>query len=140
MEECPLSDNLFGGYHLTHLNLNTVHEIDSPSGAFFLVRRSVTDLLGVFDEDYFMYGEDLDLSYRIKKSGYKVVYYPLHHVTHLKYSSGLKTKSKKVRTSTRVHFYDAMKVFYRKHYADKYPSLFNALIYKAVDIKKSVSR
>ncbi len=130
---------IFGGYHLSYLPLDQVHEIDSPTGAFFFVKKEVLDNVGAFDEDYFMYGEDLDLSYRIKCAGYKIIYYPLYRVTHLKYSSGLQTGNKKIKSKTRFHFYDAMKIFYRKHYASRHNFIFNWLIYKAIDIKMKIS-
>jgi len=136
----PIVGSFFGGYHLTHLNLNTIHEIDSPSGAFFLTKKSVLDTLGGFDEDYFMYGEDLDLAFRIKARGYKIMYYPKYKVTHLKHSSGLQKNNTKVQETTRGHFYDAMRIFYRKHYDHKYPGWFNRLMYKGIHIKHSSHR
>src|SRR5437667_256851 len=75
----PLA-KVFGGYHLTQFDLDTIHEIDSPTGAFYLTRRDVLAKTGGFDEQFFMYGEDLDLSYRIKKFGFKVLYYPQYAV------------------------------------------------------------
>lgn len=121
----PLLNRLFGGYHLTYLDLKKIHEIDSPSGAFYLCRTELMRKLKGFDEDYFMYGEDLDLSYRIKKLGYQMVYYPLFQVTHLKYASGFKKK----------YFYEAMKIFYKKHYQEKYPEIINRLVYFIIDLK-----
>ncbi len=131
----PVVGKFFSGYHLTHLDLNSIHEIDSPAGAFFLTRKSITDKVHGFDEDFFMYGEDLDLSYRIKQEGYKIIYYPLFHVTHLKRSSGLQTKNSDIRKKTRVYFYNAMKIFFKKHYASKYPSFINTFIYWSIDLK-----
>ena len=64
----PFLNKLFGGYHLTSIPINTKHEIDSPTGAFFLVRKDIVDVLGGFDEHFFMYGEDLDLAFRIKRA------------------------------------------------------------------------
>lgn len=130
----PLLNRLFGGYHLTFLDLKKVHEIDSPSGAFYLGRSGLLKKLKGFDEDYFMYGEDLDLSYRIKNLGYKIVYYPLSEVTHLKYSSGLK-KNGPERKKTRRYFYEAMKIFYKKHYQEKYPGIINRFVYFIIDLK-----
>jgi len=132
----PLLNNLFGGYHLTYKNLHEAHEIDSPSGAFFLVRKEVIDNLGGFDETYFMYGEDLDLAFKLKENNYKVVYFPYEMATHLKYSSGLKNGKRK--SATKKYFYDAMKIFYKKHYAKKYPSLINELIYFFIGFKSKI--
>ncbi len=129
----PLIGKIFGGYHLTHLNLNTIHEVDSISGAFYLTRREILKKIGGFDEDFFMYGEDIDLSFRIKKLGYQIIYYPLFEVTHLKYASGLKKNKKEVEK----HFYNAMKIFYRKHYEKFYPPIINKLVYLFIDFKSS---
>lgn len=129
---------LLGGYHLLHKNFNETHEIDSPTGAFYLTRREIVEKLRGFDEDYFMYGEDLDLSYRIKKLGFKVMYYPTYSVVHLKHQSGLKTKKSKTRSHIRQHFYESMKIFYRKHYARKKPELVNSIVYSIIDFKKKL--
>ena len=61
----------FGAYHLTYLDENEIHSVEVLAGAFMLLRKSVLDQIGLLDEDYFMYGEDIDLSYRILKGGYK---------------------------------------------------------------------
>lgn len=127
----PLIGRIFGGYHLTHLNLSTVHEVDSISGAFYLTRKEILEKLKGFDEDFFMYGEDIDLSLRIKKLGYKIIYYPLFEVTHLKYASGFKKNNKKVKK----YFYEAMKIFYKKHYQRYYPSIVSRVIYLFIDFK-----
>ncbi len=127
----PLIGKIFGEYHLTYLNLATIHEVDSISGAFYLTRREILEKLKGFDEDFFMYGEDIDLSFRIKKLGYKIIYYPLFQVTHLKYTSGLKKNNNEVKK----HFYNAMKIFYKKHYQKHYPSIINRLIYLFIDFK-----
>jgi hypothetical protein len=130
---------VFGGYHLTSLNLSKIHEIDSPSGAFYLAGKKILDKLGGFDEKFFMYGEDLDLSFRIKELGYKIVYYPKFQVTHLKYSSGLKTEDLKTRKTTNNYFYDAMKIFYKKHYHDQNPFFVNRLVYFFINFKKNLA-
>lgn len=135
----PFIGRLFGGYHLAYLDLATIHEIDSPSGAFYLTRKKVLDEVGNFDERFFMYGEDLDLSYRIKEKGYKVLYYPLFSVTHLKYVSGLGRKDGKVKNEIKKHFYQAMKIFYKKHYEDKNPQFLNQLVYFFIELKNKFS-
>lgn len=131
----PFLQRVFGGYHLLYRDLKAIHEVDVISGAFFLTKQSVLDEVGYFDEAFFMYGEDIDLAYRIKKAGYKIIYYPLYTVLHLKYKSGLGTSEKHVRHKIKHHFYDAMKIFYKKHYEQKYPSFFNALIYALISYK-----
>lgn len=131
---------LFGGYHLTHANLEEIHEIDSPTAAFFLIRSSLLHSLKGFDEDYFMYGEDIDLAIRMKAKGVSILYYPLYTVVHLKHQSGLKTKKKKTQSLTAYHFYNAMKIFYDKHYASSHHALFNWFIHKAIDVKYFLSK
>jgi GT2 family glycosyltransferase len=74
----------FNHYHLGYLDKNQVHEIEVLAGAFMLMRRQTLDKVGLLDEDYFMYGEDIDLSYRIIKGGYKNYYYPHTAIIHYK--------------------------------------------------------
>lgn len=130
---------LFGQYHLGFLPMDKIHEIDSPTGAFYLVRREVIEKVGMLDEEYFMYAEDLDWSYRIKEAGWKVIYYPDVKITHYKKQSGRAGEDKKVRKETTSHFYETMKTFYKKHYLDKYPKLVTAIIMLAIGIKKRLS-
>jgi len=139
---CPIAffNKIFGGYHLCGRKMEEIHEIDSPSGAFFLVRTNLVKNLNGFDEDFFMYGEDLDLAWRIKKAGYKIVYYPYFEAIHLKYQSGLKGKDINKRKLIKKYFYQAMKIFYQKHYQKKYPKFINLIIQKIIDLKiKSIS-
>src|SRR4030042_6831371 len=88
---------IFGSYHLGYLDFNKAHEIDAGFGTFMLIRRDVLENVGNWDESYFFYGEDLDYFYRIKKSGWKVMFYPkvlaLHHKGA---SSGLRKESIRV--------------------------------------------
>ncbi len=132
----PGLNKLFGGYHLTYLPLNTIHEIESPSGAFFLTRKDVLDKVKGFDEDFFMYGEDLDLAYRIKELGYNVIYYPKATVLHLKYRSGIKTGNKAVKKRISKHFYISMEIFYNKHYAAHHSLVTNFIVRKLINLKK----
>ncbi len=135
----PVLSTLFGGYHLTSSDLNTKHEIDAGTGAFLLTRKKIMDTLGGFDEQFFMYGEDLDLCYRIKELGYIIEYNPVYDVLHLKYKSGMSSKDDSVRVKTRTHFHDAMKLFYKKHYEKQYPWIVNTFIYYMIDLKNSLS-
>lgn len=134
----PLLNSFFGGYHLIERDLNTIHQIDSPTGAFFLTRREIFARVKGFDEGFFMYGEDLDLSYRIKKLGYQVIYYPLFKADHLKGQSGInKYQDKKTSHQTKYHFYNAWKIFYQKHYAAKNNWLINQLVYLFINLKSN---
>lgn len=132
----PFFNKIFGGYHLVHLNLNEIHEIEAPTGAFLLTKKEIIDKIGGFDEDYFAYGEDIEMAWQIKKLGYKIIYYPLWKVLHLKSMSGLKNKNAKIKKKTSFYFYDSMKIFYKKHYEKKYFWLINKLVYLAIDFKR----
>ena len=103
------------------------------------MRRSLFQTLNGFDETFFMYGEDLDLSYRIREKGYKIIYYPVYEVLHLKHQSGLKKNTIAVRSKTKEYFYEAMKIFYRKHYSHHHSSLVNSMIYFFIDLKAKIS-
>lgn len=137
--QVPLLNRLFGGYHLSHLNFDQIHEIDCISGAFFLTRKKIIDKIGGFDEDYFSYGEDIELSWQIKRLGYKIIYYPLWKVIHLKSISGLKNYNKEIKLKTNYYFYEAMKIFYKKHYAKIYPFLLNSFVYFFIDFKRKLN-
>lgn len=124
-------NELFGAYRLNYLNENEDHYVDSVSGAFLIIPRLLfLDIKG-FDEDFFMYGEDLDLCYRVKSKDLDVVYYSEALITHLKGQSGLHTASKQ----TIYHFYNAMLIFYRKHYLKRLGRLNYPLVFTAVKIK-----
>lgn len=135
----PLLNKFFGGYHLNDRLINSIHEIDSPSGAFYFTRKSLLNKLKGFDEHFFMYGEDLDLSYRLKKLGYSIIYYPLYSVIHLKYVSGLKTNIKSTKKQTKKYFFQAMKIFYDKHYQKNYPNFINSIVHFFIDLINKLS-
>lgn len=101
---------IFARYNLTYLDENQTYEVDAISGSFMMMRKEVYDKVGGFDEQFFMYGEDLDLCYRIQKAGYKVYYV---HSTQIIHYKGESTKRSSI-DETRV-FYDAMHLFVKKH-------------------------
>ena len=139
LEKLFPKSRLFGQYHLGYLPMDRSHEIDSPTGAFYLVRREVINQVGLLDEDYFMYGEDLDWSYRIKQAGWKIMYDPEVKITHWKKSSGRGNEDKRLKKETTRHFYETMKTFYRKHYLKKYPAVVTSFIMWGVELKKKLS-
>jgi N-acetylglucosaminyl-diphospho-decaprenol L-rhamnosyltransferase len=102
----------FGRYNLTYLDPDLPAEVDSVVGAFMMVRGAAARQVGLLDETFFMYGEDLDWAYRMKGRGWKVLYNPDVVVLHHKGASS----SRNLRKAT-VEFYRAMHIFYRKHYA-----------------------
>ncbi len=120
--------SLFGGYHQGYKDFSQPHEIDSPSGAFFLVKKEVIDQVGLLDERFFMYGEDLDWSYRIKKAGWSIIFYPYVSVLHKKWQSGKGHSDETQRHETQKHFFEAMQLFYKKHYQRRYGWLVTNLV------------
>ncbi len=132
-----------GGYHLLDKPLDYAHEIDSCTGAFLLVRRDVGEQIKWWDEDFFMYGEDLDFCYKVKELGKKVMFFPQVKILHFKHQSGLKKNDSTVKVDvsaikrkTTTAFYDAMNIFYTKHYATKYPGWLTGLVLWFVSFKK----
>lgn len=117
----------FGRYHLGYLDKNETHEIEILSGAFMLMRKKVLDEIGLLDEAFFMYGEDIDLSYRIVKAGYKNYYFPDTRIIHYKGES-----TKKSSINYVFVFYRAMVIFAEKHFSKKNASLFSFLINTAI--------
>ena len=104
----------FSKYHLGYLDENEIHKVDILAGAFMLLRKSVLDEIGLLDEIFFMYGEDIDLSYRITQSGYNNYYFPETRIIHYKGES-----TKKSSVNYVLVFYRAMVVFARKHFTTK---------------------
>jgi hypothetical protein len=101
---------LFGRYYMGYLDEREVNEIEVISGAYMLLRREALDKVGLLDEDFFMYGEDIDLSYRVVQGGWKNYFLPVR-MLHYKGESTVKNSYRYVYT-----FYEAMRLFFRKHY------------------------
>lgn len=108
------SSKLFARYYAGHLNEKENNEVDVLAGAFMMIRREALNKLNGFDGDYFMYGEDIDLSYRLQKAGYKNYYFAGTSIIHFKGESTQKDSYNHIRT-----FYEAMKMFVAKHYKEK---------------------
>ena len=113
----------FARYHLGHLNENEDHEVDVLAGAFMMVRKDVLSETGSFDEAFFMYGEDIDLSYRIQKAGYKNYYLAQTSIIHFKGESTHRDSLKYVKL-----FYQAMSIFVNKHYKGDKAFIFSLTI------------
>ena len=101
----------FGRYNLTFLDPDKAAEVEAISGSFMLTRRQVIEQVGGLDEDFFMYGEDLDWCYRIREAGWKIYYVPDTQIIHFKGES-----SKKSPFQQRRLFYEAMRLFVHKHF------------------------
>ena len=124
----------FGKYHLSYLDPNKTHSIDVLAGAFMFMRKSALDKVGLLDEDYFMYGEDIDLSYRIIQGGYKNYYFPDTTIIHYKGESTKKGSLNYVRM-----FYNAMIIFARKHFSKQYAGLFSFFIHLAIYFRAALA-
>ncbi|HKL93347.1 MAG TPA: glycosyltransferase family 2 protein [Bacteroidales bacterium] len=109
------------GYHQTYKNLDATHLIDACSGAALLLRLDAIEDVGLLDERFFMYAEDLDWCKRFRDSGYSVAYYPSVEIIHLKYQSGLENQA--AQRNTNHWFYTTMLQYYDKHYANQYPGI-----------------
>ena len=106
-----------------------IYEIDCLTGAFMFMRKEALDGVGFLDETFFMYGEDIDLCYRIKKAGWKIIYYGESKITHFKGQSSKKQKSKLI-----YEFYHAMYIYYKKHHAEESNFITNAVVYLGIGV------
>ncbi len=124
----------FGQYHLTFLDKNKNHQVDILSGAFMLMRKEALDKVGLLDETFFMYGEDIDLSYRITQGGYKNYYFADSSIIHYKGES-----TKKSSVNYVIVFYKAMAIFAQKHFSQKHARAFSFLIHLAIYLRATAA-
>lgn len=137
---------IFAGYNLGWMNFDKIHEIDALAGAFMLVRRIAGEQAGWWDEDYFFYGEDIDFCYELKQKGWKIYYVPTVSITHYKgVSGGIKSVSKEITTASRETKkrtmnarFNAMRIFYNKHYKQKYSWIATQLVNLGISIKENL--
>ena len=123
------NSHLFNNYYQSYKGYDRIHSIDVAAGSYIMLSKKLFDKIGGWDESYFFYGEDIDLCYRIRQTGKKIIYYPKVTTIHYKgASSGLRKESaRKARPpkATRIKVAkastQAMKIFYRKFYQDRYP-------------------
>ncbi len=138
---------LFGGYNLRYMDFSKTHQIDALAGAFMIVRREAGVEVGWWDEDYFFYGEDIDFCYKLKQKGWKIYYVPELSAFHYKgVSGGIKSISKDITTATsetrikaQKERFRAMRLFYKKHYEQKYPKFLTSLVYLGISFKEKTS-
>jgi len=118
---------IFNRYHLGHLPENETNEVDVLAGCFMFMRKAALEKSGLLDEAFFMYGEDIDLSYRIQQEGFKNYYFPETKIIHYKGESTKKGTLNYVRT-----FYQAMIIFARKHFSGRRAGLFVLMLQAAI--------
>ena len=124
----------FSQYHLGHLSKEENHEVEILSGAFMMLRKKVIDQIGMLDESFFMYGEDIDLSYRIGQAGYKNIYLADTSIIHYKGESTKKSSINYVYV-----FYRAMAIFAKKHFSQTNAKLFSFLINLAIYLRAALA-
>ena len=128
------TSTVFSKYHLGYLNENKNHEVAVLSGAFMMIKKMILDQIGGFDEQFFMYGEDIDLSYRIQKAGFKNYYVSDFTIIHFKGESTRKGSLNYVKI-----FYQAMSIFVKKHYTGSQKKGFNIFIHIAIWIRAAIT-
>ncbi|WP_107839168.1 glycosyltransferase family 2 protein [Metasolibacillus meyeri] len=124
----------FNSYHKSYMNMQEIHDIDCLVGAFMIVRREAFEQIGLLDEDFFMYGEDIDWCYRIKEAGWRIVYNPLVSILHYKGASSRRKPFKIV-----YEFHRAMYLFHKKHFAKNYNFLVNSIVYTGITLKLALA-
>lgn len=117
------NSKIFASYNLSYLEDDRIAEVDAVSGSFMLFRRDIIDRGVLMPEEYFMYGEDIDFCYQIKKQGYKIEYVPIADIIHYRGQS-----SKKDKIKLRKYFFDSMKIFVKKNYTSKYSFFFKFIL------------
>ena len=124
----------FARYYLGHLPTDAPNEVEILAGAFMLLRKSALLKTGLLDESFFMYGEDIDLSYRIRQNGFKNYYFPETTIIHYKGESTRKGSLNYVKL-----FYKAMLIFSKKHFSNRQNVLFNLFIKLAIYFRATLS-
>ncbi len=124
----------FARYNMTYLDEHTQADVDAVVGAFMLMRAQALEQAGLLDEAFFMYGEDLDLCYRIKQQGWRTVYYPAVTVLHVKGAASRRASRRAIAA-----FYDAMRIFHNKHYRKQTCCLLNIAIDAGIGLLKAIA-
>lgn len=127
---------LVAGYRQSWKDFSTIHTVDACSGAAMIVRQSALPAVGLLDEDFFMYAEDIDWCYRFAELGYSTLYDPTVIIIHHKHKSGLSTSSWETKERSISAFFDTMKQFMNKHYQRRYPRFVLRLSSAMIDLLK----
>lgn len=125
---------LFSKYHLGYLDPEKIHEIEVLPGAFMFLRKKALNTVGLFDEDFFLYGEDIDLSHRLLLGGFKNYYFPQTTIIHYKGES-----TKKGSLNYVVQFYKAMIIYANKHFSKRNQRIFGGIINLAIYFRAAIS-
>ncbi|MBI2103660.1 glycosyltransferase family 2 protein [Candidatus Woesebacteria bacterium] len=125
---------LFAKYWYWNRDENETHEADVLQGAFTLVRKKVLDEVGWYDEDYFLDGEDIDLCWKIKEKGWRIVYFPKASIIHIKKV----TKSKFKNLRNIMSGVESMEIFYKKRLWNRYPLIVNLLVLFGINVVRAI--
>jgi GT2 family glycosyltransferase len=117
-------------YNLTYLDPDSLNQVDAVSGAFLMIRKEVVNEIGLLDERFFMYGEELDWCLRAKKAGWSIMYYPDANIVHYKGEC-----SRFNHRKATIEFYRSMYLFHKKHFAENYNPFINVIIYAGIFLK-----
>ena len=125
---------IFSEYTARYIDEDEESNVDAVMVAFLLIPRTIVFRVGLLHEEYFMYGEDIDLCYQVKKIGYEVKYYPIVKIIHHKGGSSKALKNGKIKKNpiTVYEFHRAMQIFYDRNYKNKYPIIVTYIIYMAI--------
>ncbi|HLB51865.1 hypothetical protein A3F07_04155 [candidate division WWE3 bacterium RIFCSPHIGHO2_12_FULL_38_15] len=137
---------LLNRYFLGYQNMEVPHEIDMCISHFMMVRREVFNTIGNWDEDFFLYGEDVDFCYRTKKAGWKIMYIPQFEAVHYKgatigvrkTSSDISPAGAETKKLARENTVKAMKLFYSKHYKKVYPAIVTVLVLAGIKLMEKI--
>lgn len=137
------NSTFFNSYHLGFKKLDKIHQIPVAAGSFLMMPTKLFKDIGMWDETYFFYGEDIDLCYRINEAGYKIIYYPKVSTLHLRgASSGLRKENAKTAVSDKANKIkvaqssaNAWKIFYKKFYSKRYPFFITAIVLAGIAVK-----
>ncbi|SRR5258708_3679532 len=127
------TSKIFAKYWYGYRSPNEIQEVDALQGAFFMTSREILNKVNWFDESYFLDGEDIDLSWKIKELGYKNVYFPNVSILHIK-----KASKKKRSRKSKMAGVNSMEIFYKKHLWDNYALLINLLVIVGIYILKII--
>lgn len=135
LEKAFPGSGFFARYHQSYKNLSEIHAIDACTGAAMIVRTSAMEKVGLLDERFFMYAEDVDWCRRFREAGYQVVFNPQVVVIHHKYKSGIMNSSQTTKAETQAWFYDSMLQYYDKYYK-KQSKIFRYCLLLFLAVKK----
>jgi GT2 family glycosyltransferase len=125
----------FAGYHRMDLHSEEIHPIDAISGAAMIFTKRAFAQVGLMDEQFFLYAEDLDYAKRFRNAGYQIIYYPMAVITHHKHKSGIDNPNTQIKGSSREYFYHTMLQYYDKHYGSKYPRWVRKVVKTFIAVK-----